>query len=239
MFANRVVNATVAALNIFAASVPTVAFSIVVEARVDEPVFTKFCEVRFPDTVVDPVLREVRAAFPAEIFPRVVEAKVEEAEAMKFCAFEVVALVVVANKVVIFPVVAKKFPKIALVKFARVAKKLVEVEFVIVELTEVKFVFAMFVETRFVLVALVRVALITSIAGKEIFETERLVIVAFVKVELADIKLFVFTRSPAIFCPVKFEIVVEARVDEPETLKFVKKADSELKIEAKKFVEVA
>ena len=40
-----------------------VRFVTVVLARVDEPVFTKFCEVRFPDTVVDPVFREVR--FPA------------------------------------------------------------------------------------------------------------------------------------------------------------------------------
>ena len=179
----------------------------------------------------------------------VVLARVDEAEATKFWALEVVALVVDALEVMKFELFPKRvyineLAKVAMlanrfVELAIAAKVLVEVEFVIVEFTEVKFVFAMFVETRFVLVALVRVALITSIAGKEIFETERLVIVAFVKVELADIKLFVFTRSPAIFCPVKFEIVVEARVDEPETLKFVKKADSELKIEAKKFVEVA
>ena len=45
--------------------------------------------------------------------------------------FDVVAFVVVENSVVIFPVVANKFPNIAFVKLARVAKKFVEVEFLV------------------------------------------------------------------------------------------------------------
>ena len=55
----------------------------VVEARVVEPVFTKFADVRLPEIVEDPEFKEVSATLPAEIFPRVVEARVVEAVTSK------------------------------------------------------------------------------------------------------------------------------------------------------------
>ena len=96
MFANRVVKATVAALNIFAARVPTVAFKRVVEPSVDDPVFTKFCEVRLPEIVDEPIFNEVAFPFTATKFVRVVDARVEDPVANKLIVLVVDALDVVA-----------------------------------------------------------------------------------------------------------------------------------------------
>ena len=57
---NRFVKATVAALNMFAARVPIVAFRIVVDARVVEPVESRLLVVSVPEIVDDPVFSEVK-----------------------------------------------------------------------------------------------------------------------------------------------------------------------------------
>ena len=61
MFANKVVNATVAALNIFAAKVPTVAFNRVVEPKVEDPETDKLFKfaVDAPKLAVDRFARVV------------------------------------------------------------------------------------------------------------------------------------------------------------------------------------
>ena len=56
---NRFVKATVAALNMFAARVPIVAFRIVVDARVEEPVTNRLAAVSVPLFVDDPVTNAV------------------------------------------------------------------------------------------------------------------------------------------------------------------------------------
>jgi hypothetical protein len=85
-----------------------------------------------PETVVDPEFNDATFAFPATTFPRVVLASVDDPLTDKLFVLVVEAFVVVALSVVMLPVVAKRFVKIAEVILARVAKKFVEVELVIV-----------------------------------------------------------------------------------------------------------
>jgi hypothetical protein len=60
----------------------------------------------------------------------------------------------------------------------------------------------------------------TFIDGNDKLVTERFVIVAEVNVAFVPFKLSVLILFPAIFCPVKLVTVVEAKVDEAETIKF-------------------
>ena len=73
----------------------------VVEAKVELPVILKLRAVSVPEFVDEARLSALIAKLLPVMFVTVVEARVEDAEAMKFCALLVVALVVVASKVVI------------------------------------------------------------------------------------------------------------------------------------------
>ena len=84
MFANRVVNATVAALNMLAARVPTVALSIVVLANVELPVTNRFPVVNTPELVMEAEFKEVKAPLLAKKLVIVVLAKVDDPVAKTF-----------------------------------------------------------------------------------------------------------------------------------------------------------
>lgn len=86
----------------------------VVDARVELPVIKRFPAVSVPEIVVEPEFKENTFAFWATKFVKVVEARVEEDVTFKFVVD-------------------------AVTRFAVVAKRLVEVEFVIVAFVAVKF----------------------------------------------------------------------------------------------------
>ena len=171
----------------------------------------------------------------------VVLARVDEPVAKIFCVLVVEALVVVEFRVVIVPVVAKRFVNIPDVMFASVAKKFVEVEFVIVPFpTSIAGRDKLLIE-RLVIVAFVIVALVPFAFAKfvvEAFVVEALSVVIFplvakrfVKIPETAVNVFAkrFERTfkllieevaatswfPAIFVAVRFVAVVEPRVVEP------------------------
>ena len=110
-----------------------------------------------------------------------VEAKVEEAEAMKFCAFEVVALVVVANKVVIFPVVAKRFVNIPLTIESAFAKSVpLTLRLVIPEVAATSWLAARLVAVKLLAVVEANVDEAETSRLPDVVNPEVLVVVAFV-----------------------------------------------------------
>jgi hypothetical protein len=90
-----------------------VRFETVVDERVLEPVAKRLLRVAVPEIVVEAVVTERSAAFWAVMLPSVVEARVEDPVAKRFCVLVVVAFVVVALSVWIFPVVDQRVVMVA------------------------------------------------------------------------------------------------------------------------------
>ena len=86
VFANKVVKATVAALKMFAAKVPTVAFNRVVDARVDDPETSRFAAVSVPEFVEEEVMSAVSTPVCAIRLVRVVEASVDDPVILRLSA---------------------------------------------------------------------------------------------------------------------------------------------------------